>query len=222
MDAPLTFEKSLHAYALPSVSQHLDTLFTSSYTFSLMSDVSADATLNLSSLISRDPSQYEVSGEGLLEPSEELLELDGLRLAEPIDWELEVRSTGGDDDFVLTGSAAGVAVMECRRCLDEVEVESVSNLVYPMVYRPGTEGLVLLENDDDEEDVLVFGKPEVDFASLITQVFAIDLPLTALCRDDCKGLSSDGVNLNEHPEHEAPKEETDAPSPFAVLKDLEV
>ena len=187
-----------------------------------MSDVSADATLNLSSLISRDPSQYEVTGEGLLEPSQALLEEYGLRLAEPIEWELEVRSTGGDDDFVLTGWAGGTAVLECRRCLDEVEVESSSDLVYPMVYRPGTEGLVLLENNDDEEDVLVFGNPEVDFASLITQVFTIDLPLTALCREDCKGLAADGVNLNDHPDHEAPQEENEAPSPFAVLKDLEV
>ena len=178
--------------------------------------------LNLSSLIGRDPNQYEVTGEGLLEPKQELLEAGGLRLAEPIEWELEVRSTGGDDDFVLTGWAGGVAVMECRRCLDEVEVESTSDLVYPMIYRPGSEGLELLEKDEDEEDVLVFGKPEVDFASLITQVFTIDLPLTALCRDDCKGLASDGVNLNEHPDHEAPQEETETPSPFAVLKDLEV
>ena len=164
-----------------------------------------------------------MQGEGLLMPSEDLLEADGLRLAEPIAWDLTVSSTGGDDDFILEGSAEGVAVMECRRCLDDVPVELSTNFIYPMMYRPGKEGLTLIETEGDEEDTLVFGKPEVDFAELIAQVFAIDLPLTALCKEDCKGLSSDGVNLNEHPElADAQPQQQETPSPFAALKDFEV
>ena len=181
------------------------------------------ATLNLASLLGNAVDAYEVSGEGELMPSEALLEKDGLRLAEPIAWELTVSSTGGDDDFILNGSAEGVATMECRRCLDDVPVELSTNFIYPMIYRPGKEGLTLVETDDDEEDTLVFGKPEVDFTELITQVFAIDLPLTALCKEDCKGLSSDGVNLNDHPElADTEPEPQETPSPFAVLKDFEV
>lgn len=181
------------------------------------------ATLNLAPLLNHAPgSPGEVHGEGLLEPDPARLEADGLRLAEPIRWEIEVSNAGGDDDFVLQGRVEGVALVECRRCLEDAAAEMATDFVYPMEYRPSTSGLTL-EEHDDAEDVLVFGRPEVDFTELLTQLFAIELPLTALCREDCRGLSPDGVNLNEHPEHEPEPEPTErSSSPFEALKDLEL
>lgn len=182
------------------------------------------ATLNLASLLKLDPELgTEVSGEGEFMPSTELLEADGLRVAAPLHWELTVRATGGDD-YILTGSVSGPAIQECRRCLTEVETPVRSSLIYPMLYRPrkGGEVLQLLENDD-ENDTLVFSQPEVDFAPLLTQVFAIESPLTVLCKEDCRGLSLDGVNLNDHPEHAPPAQpRRNTPSPFASLKDIEL
>lgn len=186
-------------------------------------EVRPDVILNLSRLIANTPDVYEVEGEGLFMPSEDLLERDGLRLAQPLKWHMIARGTGGDDDYLLEGNVEGVAIMDCRRCLEQAVVESSSEFIYQMEYRPGKTGLELLEQTEDEDDLLIFGKPEVDFSELIAQVFAIDLPLTALCRDDCRGLSSDGTNLNEHPEHAANDVVADEkPSPFAVLKDIDV
>ncbi len=183
--------------------------------------VRSDAALNLSSLLHHNASAYEVTGEGQLMPSPELLAADGLTLAEPLDWRLTVQNTGGDDDFILTGRVAGTLIMECRRCLTEVSVTLASSLIYPMIYRAGREGLELVETEGEEEDTLLFGRPEVDFAPLLTQLFAIDAPLTALCKEDCRGLSPEGVNLNEHPELEPqPQDDEGKVSPFAVLKDL--
>ena len=183
-----------------------------------------DATLNLATLLKLDPELgEEVYGEGELTPSADLLEADGLRVAGPLHWELTVRATGGDD-YILTGSVSGPAVQECRRCLTEVETKVRSTLIYPMVYQPrkGGEVLRLLENDD-EDDVLVFSQPTVDFAPLLVQAFAIESPLTVLCKEDCRGLSLDGVNLNDHPEHAAPVEvEQRNPSPFESLKDIKL
>lgn len=182
-----------------------------------------DAILNLASLLKNDPSSGdEVAEEGLLMPEEALLEADGLRLQDPLAWSLTVRSTGGDDDYLVMGSVSGTAVIDCRRCLTDVPTTLSTDLIYPMVYRPGAEGLALLEGDDDEEEVLVFGRPEVDFAPLLTQVFAIDLPLTALCKEGCRGLSVDGVDLNKHPEHQPPEESPQEASPFEVLKNLDI
>ncbi len=183
---------------------------------------SHNAILNLAQLLGGDVGAYEVEDEGLLTPDDDLLTADGLRLLEPLSWHLTVRSTGGDDDFILEGETSGVALLECRRCLEDAAVEVHSSFIYPMIYRPGSEELILLENDEDEEDTLRFGKPEVDFAPLITQLFAIDLPLTALCKDDCRGLSPDGVNLNDHPEHVSEDLPSGTASPFAALKDFEV
>lgn len=184
-----------------------------------------DATLHLTALLRQAPgSDDEVADEGLLDPSPELLEADGLRLTGPLTWSLTVRRTGGDaDDFLVEGEVEGEAVLECRRCLVDVAVPVHSELFYPMAHRPAAGAPLELAEEAGDDDVLVFGDPVVDFAPLLLQVFAIDLPLTALCREDCKGLSLDGVNLNEHPEHVAagaPKAE--GGSPFAKLKDLDL
>lgn len=188
--------------------------------------VQQDATLNLATLLKLDPELgEEVRGEGEVMPSAALLEADGLRVAEPLQWQLTVRASGGDD-YILTGNVSGSVVQECRRCLTEVATRVRSNLIYPMLYQPrksrGGEVLTLLENDD-EDDTLVFTQPEVDFAPLLVQLFAIESPLTVLCKEDCRGLSLDGVNLNDHPEHAAPTQpERSTPSPFAALKDIDL
>ena len=181
-----------------------------------------DAILNLASLLKQNPEAGgEVEGDGLLMPEDTLLEADGLKLAEPLAWHLSVRSTGGDDDYLLIGEVSGTAVQECRRCLTDVTTTLRTDLIYPMAYKAGSGNLTLKESQEDE-DMLIFGNPEVDFAPLLAQVFAIDLPLTALCKETCKGLSLDGVNLNDHPEHEAVVHRNERESPFAALKDLDV
>ncbi|MFO7545411.1 MAG: DUF177 domain-containing protein [Trueperaceae bacterium] len=186
-----------------------------------------DATLNLSSLLQHGPgSELDVEGEGLLDPIEELLEADGLVLRGPLHWTVRVLNAGGDDDFVVEGAVDGVAVLDCRRCLTPVEVPLKTDFVYPMVYRPSELPLMLDElGDEDDDDRLVFGAPEVDFAALLTQLFAIEVPITALCKADCLGLNEDGVNLNEHPEL-APAAEKREPqregSPFDALKDIDL
>lgn len=179
-----------------------------------------DATLNLASLLHHAPgSESEVEAEGLLTPSDELLEEDGLSLDGPLSWRVRVFNTGGDDDFVVDGEVSGTAVLECRRCLTSVPVEVETDFVYPMLYRPSASVLTLDELDDVEEERLLFGDPNVDFAQLLTQLFAIEVPLTALCKEDCLGLNEEGVNLNEHPELALPTSKPEAPSPFAALSD---
>lgn len=191
-----------------------------------------DARLNLSSLLSSAPgTESEVEGEGRLAPSAAELEAAGLRLDGPLDWRVTVRNSGGDDDFIAQGEVSGTAILECRRCLVDVPTEVRADFLYPMAYRPAQErDLDLIENgggatDPEDplagEDVLAFGRPEVDFAPLLRQVFAIDLPLTVLCEESCRGLATDGVNLNDHPDHVVAGER-DEESPFAALQDLDL
>jgi len=182
-----------------------------------------DATLNLAALLRHSPgADDDVSAEGLLEPDEATLQANDLRLAEPLAWSLHVMNAGGDDDFVVTGEVRGTALLECRRCLSQVTSEVATSFVYPMVYRPGDATVITLTDDEADEDVLEFAQPNVDFAPLLVQVFAIDQPLTVLCREDCKGLSIDGVNLNEHPDHVADERVEAKGSPFEKLKDIDL
>ena len=182
-----------------------------------------EATLNLAVLLSHAPgAPGEVAGEGQFMPGEAVLVDSGMRLDGPLSWRLTVSRTGGEDDFLVEGNVEGTALLECRRCLTEVPTAVESSFLYPMSYRPGIERLMLAETDDDEEDRLLFGRPEVDFAPMLTQVLAIDLPLTVLCKESCKGLSLDGVNLNEHPEQAQEPVRPEGASPFAALKDLDL
>jgi uncharacterized protein len=196
------------------------------------------ALLNLAPLLSHAPGgASEVEAEGDLVPTAEELAKDGLRLAGPLAWRVVVRNTGGDDDLIAEGEVEGTALMECRRCLEDVPTDVHASFLYPMVYKPSQEAdLALVEaplvnveddlapHDELAEDRLSVGSPEVDFAPLLAQVFAIDLPLTALCSPSCRGLATDGTNLNEHPDHvPADAPEPEAPSsPFDVLADLDV
>ncbi len=184
-----------------------------------------DALVNLASILRTAPgSDDEVVEEGLLEPSEELLLADDVRLGGPLSWSLTVRRTGGDDeDFLASGEVEGPAVLACRRCLTDVETDVHADFFYLMRYRPSDDPTITLAEEEEEDDVLEFGANVVDFAPLLLQVFAIDVPLTVLCREDCKGLSLDGVNLNEHPEAADPvQREAKARSPFAALEDIDL
>lgn len=187
---------------------------------------SGSAMLNLSSLLQHSPgAPLDVSGEGLFTPAHELLEADGLRLKGPLKWRLTVINAGGDDDFVLEGSVEGTVVMECRRCLVDVDTPVKTSFVYPMAYRPSELPLMLDEDGEEGDDeLLIFGGPQVDFSAFLTELVAIELPITALCRPDCLGLSEDGVNLNEHPElaQEHKHVGTVTESPFAALKDVDI
>lgn len=180
--------------------------------------------LNLAPLLNRAPGAAdEVAGSGSLEPAAEVLEADDLSLEGPLSWHVSVHNAGGDDDFIVEGWVSGTAVLECRRCLTPVPTDARAEFVLPMVYVASEEALRLDELADDDEDRLLFGQPEVDFAPLLAQLFAIELPLTVLCREDCKGLSLDGVNLNEHPELESEdRARRESESPFEALKDIDL
>src|SRR5690554_3539337 len=174
-----------------------------------------DVILNLSSLFRNNvflDGQVEASGQYM--PKESLLG-DDFELEQPLDYQLVISSVG-DEEFLLQGKVSGLAVMPCRRCLKPVEVSWQSDLMYSMEYRPGTEELTIRLDEDDDE-VLVFGRPEVDFTVLLTEVFTVDRPLTAAHEPgdpECEDLA--GTYGTDH-EHAGSDD-----SPFASLKDFDV
>jgi uncharacterized metal-binding protein YceD (DUF177 family) len=170
------------------------------------------AALNLASLLRHDPTTGgEVEGQGEFMP-DPAWHSDELTFEEPLEYDLTVRSAGGDD-FIVTGNVSGEVDMPCRHCLEPVSVESRSDFLYPMKYRPGKGGLEMVF-DDEEDEVLVFGKPQVDFAEMLTEIFSVDLPLAVECPE--------GVACDRLSERYAERTETATPSPFASLEDFDV
>lgn len=170
------------------------------------------AILNLASLLRHDLSTGgEVAGQGQFEP-DPVWYSDEIRIEKPLRYDLSVRTAGGDD-FIVKGRVDGEAIMPCRRCLEAVEVESRSDFLYPMKYRPGRAGLEMVF-DEEEDELLVFGHPEVDFAEMITEIFSVDLPLAVECPE--------GVSCEPLSEQYAEQVDKTPTSPFAALEDLDV
>lgn len=170
------------------------------------------AILNLSSLLTHDlTTGGEVEGEGEFMP-DPAWHSDEVSFEKPLRYHLRVRSAGGDD-FIVQGRVEGEAIMPCRHCLEGVGVLSKSDFLYPMKYRPAKPELEMVF-DDEEDEVLMFGRPEVDFAEMATEIFTVDLPLAVECPE--------GVSCERLSERFAERAADNKPSPFASLEDFDV
>ena len=159
-----------------------------------------------------------------------------LRFAAPAPYEVDVNSLGSDEMY-LQGHFEPTLVMECARCLRDVEVPVEVTLGTLMRYDPSAEAPHLDEAESGEE-ILVFGDPDVDLSGYLAETTILAAPLSVLHAPDCKGLCQVcGHDLNEGPcEHMAqvPVEEIDddlgipegsahaKQNPFAALKDLDL
>lgn len=113
-------------------------------------------------------------------------------------WRVSVTSVSGEggQEFWMSGEIAGNAVMECRRCLTPTTTPVRAHFQNLLRYQPGLEGIEVLEEDDEE--IFLFGHPNLDLAPFLSEAFALEVPITVLCKEDCKGLCPVcGANRNE-------------------------
>ena len=147
--------------------------------------------INLARLL-REGGTAEASGEieGQIKAEEVLVELDGKAL-----WKVSVTSVG-DDELWLSGEIAGNALLECRRCLEPTSTPVRAHFQNLLRYQPGAEGLQIVE--EDEEEIFVFGNPNLDLSPFLSEAFLLEVPYTTLCKEDCQGLCPVcGVNRNK-------------------------
>ncbi|UBV42710.1 YceD family protein [Deinococcus taeanensis] len=174
---------------------------------------------------SLDHLQYEQGGETQI-----------LRFAGPAPFEVDINALGSNEMY-LQGTFEPVLIMECARCLRDVEVPLELNLGTLMRYDPSVQ-TPYLEEADSGEELLVFGGPELDLSAFLAETTLLNAPLSVMHDEACKGLCQVcGHDLNEGPcEHMAqvPVEEIDddlgipegslhaRQNPFAALADLKL
>jgi uncharacterized protein len=103
-------------------------------------------------------------------------------------------SSAGEGRFYFSGKFAGKATVECRRCLQDVDVEVGSDA-----------HLLFADADTDTEgdpDIypLAVGRTgeSVDLRPAIREQWLLEVPAFVLCSPDCKGLCTTcGANLNQ-------------------------
>jgi uncharacterized protein len=159
-----------------------------------------------------------------------------LRFAAPAPFEIDVNSLGGEEMY-LQGSFEPTLVMECARCLREVEVPLDLSLGTLLRYEPSA-AVPYLEEAETGEEVLLFGDPDLDLSAYLAETTLLAAPLSVLHDPACLGLCQVcGHDLNDGPcEHMAqvPVEEIDTllgtpegsaharQTPFAGLRDLQL
>ncbi|GIW26535.1 DUF177 domain-containing protein [Meiothermus sp.] len=113
-------------------------------------------------------------------------------------WKVGVTRVEGEGglELWLSGEIAGLALLECRRCLTPTPTPVRAHFQYMLRYQAGLSHLETIE--ENEEEILLFGHPDLDLEPLLSEAFALELPYTALCKEDCKGLCPVcGANRNE-------------------------
>lgn len=134
-----------------------------------------------------------------------------LAFASPAYFEVNVNTLGGQDMY-LQGSFEPTLVMDCARCLRDVEVPLELQLGTLLRFEPSATAPYLEEADTGEE-LLIFGDPNLDLSAYLAETTLLSAPLSVLHDPDCKGLCQVcGHDLNDGPcEHMAqvPVEEID-------------
>jgi uncharacterized protein len=121
------------------------------------------------------------------------LDLDGVKMPEPIKVDLDVNKSG--DEIIFQGMLSLTAELECSRCLEIFELPINSNLQF-VVHLLDDIG----HEDTGDDDFVVLPKTaqEYDISKRIREAIILGLPLKAICSDMCNGLCSMcGVNLND-------------------------
>lgn len=157
-------------------------------------NTSQPISINLARLL-REGGTAEADGviSGVIDLGGEPLGLEGYT-----PWRVSVTSVSGEggQEFWMSGEIAGKAILECRRCLTPTATPVRAYFQNLLRYAPGVEGLEVLEQDDEE--IFLFGHPNLELEPFLIEAFALELPITVLCKENCKGLCPVcGANRNE-------------------------
>ena len=111
--------------------------------------------------------------------------------------------------LVAEVNLSGRTQTECARCLDEFELPVATEF---------TELYAFDERSVTESQLLLPANHQIDLAPIGREYLLLDMPITPLCRVECKGLCPVcGINRNrERCEH---KQSSINPQ-FSILKDL--
>ena len=110
-------------------------------------------------------------------------------------------------EVLITGTIEGAVQLVCGRCLESFEHAIDLDLVARFAPQPEAVAVSLededgqdgIEIEDEDLDVsfLPDGATSLSMEEIVREQVLLDLPVRAICREDCRGLCARcGVNLN--------------------------
>ena len=111
--------------------------------------------------------------------------------------ELKLRLEAVMEGVLVSGSASGVAVGECIRCLDEVRLPLEISITELFSYPENR-----VAEEDEDVDVHLVEEDLINLEPVLRDAVVLALPFQPVCREDCPGLCSEcGARLADDPEH---------------------
>ena len=128
-------------------------------------------------------------------PFDETIDLTDEKLygAKPFQSPVHIKGVVSNESGVvrLAGSIETIYSTECARCLKPLEI--------PL----SAEADMMLSDDpeaEEEDDLFVLTSDSVDPADVLVPALILQVQMTYLCKEDCKGICSRcGKNLNDGP-----------------------
>jgi uncharacterized protein len=121
------------------------------------------------------------------------LELIGVPEGAPVT--LRLRLEAVMEGVLVTGEAEVPLVGSCARCLEPVEDSLELDLQELFAYEGST-----TEATSEEDEVRLVEGDRIDLEPMVRDAVVLALPLSPVCRDDCRGLCVDcGQRLDDLP-----------------------
>lgn len=139
----------------------------------------------------------------------------GFRAAGPSTLKASLRKVSGG--VLLEGQFTATVTSECKRCLGDVELKVPVSFTLNLVPKSLVHGDDYLKDDEslmekkersqgetggsfemEDADQEVFDGKTIDLDPIVREQLILALPLTTVCREDCKGLCPQcGINRND-------------------------
>ena len=124
------------------------------------------------------------------------LEGTSIRFKKPV--LVKLRASRHEENTVfIKGNMYSKIVLSCRRCLEEFDNETVSEVM--LVYQLDSKDTVTsTETDVDDEIIHIpYHTNEIDIGGKLREIMLVDYPIYSLCKEDCAGICQMcGGNLN--------------------------
>ena len=128
-------------------------------------------------------------------PAPDDLGTDIIAVPKGADVHFDVRMESVSEGVWVSGTASGMGVGECSRCLEPVELPMRVTFNELFAY-PGTD----LDDPDDPDgpDVSQLTDDLIDLMPVVRDAIVLGFPLSPLCRAECRGLCSEcGIRLDD-------------------------
>ena len=104
-----------------------------------------------------------------------------------------------DNGWLVRGTLQGRIIVPCSRCAEDAVVPIDAHFEnFEAISDQDENAFPPVDNETDACVVWEGNVPMLDLAAVCWEEFVLALPVTPLCREDCKGLCATcGANLNE-------------------------